>query len=157
MREITLMNPQDSPMQTPKPSRRKARRYAVQALYGWAMSQNAAQDIEEHFLIEHQHDNFDRDYFRILLQSVIKQVDSLHELLAPQLDRDLNDLDLVEHTVLRIAVLELRDHLDIPYRVVLNEALDLTKTFGTTDGYKFVNGVLDKLARQLRKTEIKTK
>jgi len=141
-------------MKVPRPNRRRARRYAVQALYGWTMSQNAVQDVEQYFLIEHEKDNFDRAYFHILLQGVTQQIDSLDELLAPQLDRDLNDLDLVEHTILRIAVLELRDHLDIPYRVVINEALDLTKAFGATDSYKFVNGVLDKLARVLRKGEV---
>lgn len=142
-------------MKSAKPNRRKARRYALQALYGWAMSQNPINDVEAHFLLDYQQDNFDRDYFHRLLQGVTQQVMALDELLAPQLDRDLNDLDLVEHTVLRIAVLELRDHLEIPYRVVLNEALDLTKGFGAVDGYKFVNGVLDKLARKLRKAEIK--
>ena len=140
-----------------KPSfngRRKARRYALQALYSWMLSDNALSDIETHFLVTHAAEEFDRDYFQLLLHEVPKQVEMLETTMTPYLSRPFADLDPIELTILRLSIYELKERLDIPYRVVINEGLELAKTFGSADSYKFINGVLDKVAREIRKTEI---
>ncbi len=140
-----------------KPSfsgRRKARRYALQALYSWMLSGNALSDIETHFLMNHAAEEFDREYFQVLLHEVPKHVEMLETTMTPYLSRPFADLDPIELTILRLSIYELKERLDIPYRVVINEGLELAKTFGSVDSYKFVNGVLDKVARALRKTEI---
>jgi len=148
-------------MQDPHPNkptnfsgRKKARRYAVQALYGWSMTQNPLSEIEAFILSEHPEEVFDRDYFSLLILNITQNVQELDAIMQPLLSRKLTELDFVELAVLRIAVFELKNRLEIPYRVVINEALNLTKTFGATDGYKFVNGVLDKLAKNLRSFEM---
>lgn len=140
-----------------KPSfngRRKARRYALQALYSWMLSDNALSDIETHFLVTHAAEEFDRDYFQLLLHEVPKHVEMLETTMTPYLSRPFADLDPIELTILRLSIYELKERLDIPYRVVINEGLELAKTFGSADSYKFINGVLDKVAREIRKTEI---
>ncbi len=133
--------------------RKKARRYALQALYGWALSDNALSDIEQHVLIEHAEEQFDKDYFTVLLYEVPKKVSELDVLMSPYLSRKLEDVGPIELTILRISIYELKERLDIPYRVVINEALELAKTFGAADSHKFVNGVLDKVAQALRAAE----
>lgn len=135
--------------------RKKARRYAVQALYGWSMTQNDLAEIEDFILSEHQDEIFDKDYFSDLIFNITQNVQEIDTIMEPLLSRKLEELDFVELAVLRIAVYELKNRPEIPYRVVINEALNLTKTFGATDGYKFVNGVLDKLAKILRSVEIR--
>jgi N utilization substance protein B len=140
-----------------KPSftgRRKARRYALQALYGWVLSENALIDIETHFLMEHAAEEFDREYFQVLLHEIPQYVETLETIMSAYLSRPFSDLDPIELTILRISIYELKERLDIPYRVVINEGLELAKAFGSVDSHKFVNGVLDKVARELRKTEI---
>lgn len=139
-----------------KPSfsgRRKARRYALQALYGWALSGNALSDIEQHVLMEHPTEEFDREYFQMLLHQIPAEIAALETIMSPYLSRPFSDLDTIELTILRIGVYELKERLDIPYKVVINEGLELAKKFGSADSHKFVNGVLDKVARVLRKTE----
>lgn len=148
-------------IQDPRPNkptnfsgRKKARRYAVQALYGWSMTQNPLSEIEAFILSEHPEEIFDRDYFSYLILNITQNVQELDAIMQPLLSRKLEELDFVELAVLRIAVFELKNCLEIPYRVVINEALNLTKAFGAADGYKFVNGVLDKLAKNLRSVEM---
>lgn len=136
-------------------ARKKARRYALQSLYGWSLTHNPIRDIEAYTLSEHAPETFDVDYFVTLLHQVPVHVDDLELTMGPHLTREVEELDAIERTVLRIAVYELKHHLDIPYRVVINEALELTKTFGATDSFKFINGVLDKVARELRKEEMR--
>ncbi len=139
-----------------KPSfvgRKKARRYALQALYGWTLSDNALSDIEAHTLAEHPEDQFDLEYFHALLHGVPANLSDIDAIFSPFLSRDLESLGPIELTILRISVYELKERLDIPYKVVINEALELAKTFGSADSHKFVNGVLDKVARILRKNE----
>jgi N utilization substance protein B len=139
-----------------KPSfsgRKKARRYAMQALYGWMLSHNALRDIESHVLLEHGEEEYDKEYFRVLLFQIPEQVEDLAAQMAPYVSRKVEDLDPIELTILRIATFELKNRLDIPYKVVINEALELAKTFGATDSHKFVNGVLDKMARKMREAE----
>jgi N utilization substance protein B len=151
------MNMQESSPDKPTSfnGRKKARRYAVQALYGWSMTQNDLAEIEDFILSEHQDEIFDKEYFSDLICNITQNVQEIDTIMEPLLSRKLEELDFVELAVLRIAVYELKNRPEIPYRVVINEALNLTKTFGATDGYKFVNGVLDKLAKILRSVEIR--
>ena len=95
----------------------------------------------------------DAAYFNVLLDGVLKNVQDLDSVFAPLLDRKIKDLDMVELAVLRLSIYELMHVIDVPYKVVINEALELTKSFGSIDGYKYINGVLDKAAHQLRSKE----
>jgi transcription antitermination protein NusB len=134
--------------------RRKARHYGMQALYQWHMAGAAVQDIEAEFRADYDFSHVDLDYFQALLHGVPACVDELDEALAPMLDRKLDDLDPIERTLLRMGMFELTRRIDVPYKVVINEEVALAKKFGATDSHKYVNGVLDKAARQLRKVEI---
>ncbi len=134
--------------------RHKARRYAVQAIYQWQMSGTPIHEIQSQFLAIKNNATFDTDYFADLLNGVVNHHEQLDELLTPCMSRSISELDPIERAVLRISTYELVYCLQIPYKVIINEALDLTKMFGTVDGFKFVNGVLDKLAQQVRALEI---
>ena len=138
-----------------KSARRRSRELALQGLYEWLVSNSDAGAIEAHL----QFDNpgfakADRDHFQSLLHGVIGGSDALHESIMPFLDRPVAELSPVEHAVLLVASFELIHHPEIPYRVVINEAVELAKTFGGTDGYKYVNGVLDRVALKCRAAEI---
>ena len=137
--------------------RSRARRYAMQALYEWQVSGTSPRDIEQQFLIEHQSRNFDRAYFKELLIEVCKQVEELDALITPFSERPFKEVDLVEKAILRLGCYELKNRIDIPYRVVINEAIELTKTFGADQAHRFVNGTLDKLAAELRQVEVAAK
>jgi N utilization substance protein B len=134
--------------------RRKARHYALQALYQWQISRNALSDIETQFRTEFDFAGTDLEYFQTLLHEVPKHVGELEQLFAPLLDREVKDLTPIELTVLRMGAYELAHRIDVPYKVVINEAVALTKKFGATDGYKYINGVMDRLAQQLRAVEV---
>lgn len=131
-------------------ARRKAGKLAVQAIYSWQLSDNSMSDIEAQFLTDNDTSKIDVDYFLILVRGVAGQVKSLDEAVSPFLDRPLKDLDQVERAVLRLAAFELRDRLDVPYKVAINEAIELAKSFGADDSHRFVNGVLDKAIDSLR-------
>lgn len=137
--------------------RSRARRYAVQALYEWQVSGNLPKDIEQQFLIEHQSRKFDRPYFNELLNGVCEQVEELDAEISPLSDRPFKEIDLVEKAILRLGCYELKNRLDIPYRVLINEAIELTKTFGADQAHKFINGTMDKLAASIRETEVAAK
>ncbi|MFT4614661.1 MAG: N utilization substance protein B [Bacteroidia bacterium] len=134
--------------------RRKARHYGMQALYQWHMAGASLQVIEDEFLEEYDFAHVDVEYFQALLHGVPAEVDTLDESITPLLDRKLNDLDPIELTLLRMGQYELAHRIDVPYKVVINEAVALAKKFGATDSYKYINGVLDRAARTLRKVEI---
>ena len=137
-----------------KPSpRRKARELAVQAVYSWQLSQNNITEIETNFITENSARRFDIDYFQQLLRGVSTQVGGIDEKISPHVDRPLVDVDPVEKAILRVAVYELLDCLDVPYRVIINEAIELAKSFGADDSHKFVNGVLDKVVKLVRPNE----
>ncbi|WP_444995552.1 transcription antitermination factor NusB [Aliikangiella sp. IMCC44359] len=139
-----------------KPStRKKARRYAIQGIYQWHMSGNGIEEIELQFLESINQAKVDIEYFREILVNTLLSVQELDELLQPYLQREFSEVNPVELAVLRLACYELKARMDIPYKVVINEALELSKTFGASEGHKFVNGILDKLARQLRPLEAK--
>ena len=133
--------------------RRKARHYGMQALYQWLMAGAALTDIEAEFRAEYDFAHVDLEYFQALLHGVPACVDELDATFEPLLDRGIDDLDPIERTLLRMGTFELRDRIDVPYKVVINEAVALAKKFGATDSHKYINGVLDKAARQLREAE----
>ncbi len=135
-------------------SRRKSREFVVQGLYQWALAAGDVTDIEKQLREEKSFANVDEQHFSVLLRGVIAQAAALDALLQPHLDRPIIELSPVEHAILRLAAFEMQHHPEIPYRVVINEAVELAKSFGGTDGHKFVNGVLDKLAAQVRAAEI---
>ena len=134
--------------------RRKARHYGMQALYQWHMAGAAVSDIEAEFRADYDFNHVDLAYFQDLLHGIPACVDELDAALAPMLDRKVDDLDPIERTLLRMGMYELTRRIDVPYKVVINEEVALAKKFGATDSHKYVNGVLDKAARQLRKVEI---
>ncbi|MBY6064937.1 transcription antitermination factor NusB [Pseudidiomarina sediminum] len=131
-------------------ARRKARKLAVQAIYSWQLSENSMSDIEAQFLTDNDTSKIDVDYFLALVRGVAGQVKGLDDALSPFLDRPLAELDQVERAVLRLAAFELRDRLDVPYKVAINEAIELAKSFGADESHRFVNGVLDKAIDSLR-------
>lgn len=138
-----------------KPSmRKKARRYAVQAIYQWHLSGNPIAEIELQFLETINQAKVDIDYFRDILVKTLSSTSELDELLTPYLERKFEDINPVELSILRLSCFELKERLDVPYKVVINEALELTKTFGASEAHKFVNGILDKLAKKLRPLEL---
>ena len=128
----------------------------MQALYQWYMAGAALNVIEAEFRSDYDFDKVDGDYFNAILHGVAADADGLDATFACLLDRALDDLDPIEHTLLRMGTWELRERIDVPYRVVINEAVSLARKFGATDGHKYINGVLDKLARELRKAEAGT-
>jgi N utilization substance protein B len=134
-----------------KPSpRRKARELAVQAVYSWQISQNSVTDVEVGFITDNSKRRFDIEYFQQLLRGVTKNVSEIDLAISPHVDRPIEDIDHVEKAILRVAVFELSDCLDVPYRVVINEAIELAKLFAADDSHKFINGVLDKAVKLIR-------
>jgi N utilization substance protein B len=137
-----------------KPSpRRKARELAVQAIYSWQLSKNSVTDIEVNFLTDNSARRFDIPYFQQLLHGVTKSVGSIDEAISPHVDRPLAEVDHVEKAIIRVAIYELKDCKDVPYKVVINEAIELAKSFAADDSHKFVNGVLDKAVKLIRPEE----
>lgn len=136
--------------QQKKPSaRRRARECAVQALYSWQVSQNSAEMVELNFMTEQDLAGVDKPYFRKLFRQTAQNVEAVDNTMAPYLDRTLNELDPIERAILRLAVYELQFELDVPYKVAINEAIELAKTFGAEESHKYINGVLDKVAPRL--------
>lgn len=134
-----------------KPSpRRKARELAVQAVYSWQISQNSVTDIEVSFITDNSKRRFDIEYFQQLLRGVTRNITEIDLAISPHVDRPLDDIDHVEKAILRVAVFELSDCQEVPYRVVINEAIELAKLFAADDSHKFVNGVLDKAVKLIR-------
>ncbi|AWL11424.1 N utilization substance protein B like protein [Saliniradius amylolyticus] len=134
-------------------ARHKAREIALQGIYSWQMTQNSANQIELHLATTNQMEEVDLEYFQELLRSVIKQSEDLDKAIRPYLGRLPEEMDPVEKAILRMATYELQHRLDVPYRVVINEAIELAKVFGADESHKFVNGVLDKAIRKLRQHE----
>ena len=133
--------------------RHQARRHALQALYQWQMTGDDLGEIINQFLADQDTGKFDVGYFRDLLTGVAKNVDTLDGHLQPLLDREVDKVDPVERAALRLGVYELAMHPEVPYRVVINEAVELAKVFGAEQGHRYVNGVLDKLGKTLRPFE----
>ena len=136
-------------------TRRMARHYAMQALYQWQMAGSSLNAIEAEFRTDNDMSKVDVDYFHELLHGVPEQLSELDSIYQPFLvDRSLDELDAITHALLRMATFEFKNRIDVPYKVVINEAVSLAKKFGAEDSHKFINGVLDKTAAVLRAPEV---
>jgi len=158
--ESDRFNPRDpKPADAGKPSksmkRREARKLATQALYQWHMASHSLNEIEAQFRVDNDFTDVDGAYFREILHGVPASKTEIDAVLKPCMDLALEELDPVELAVLRLSTWELLKRVDVPYRVVINEGIELAKVFGSTDGHKFVNGVLDKVAPNVRAAEVK--
>jgi len=142
-----------SPRQPRAGDRRRARVLAMQGLYQRHFSKTPVSDIEAEFMVDNDMSKVDVLYFRDLLRGVHAQQEELDALLGPVLDRPIQEVDPIELAIVRLGAYELKNRLDVPYRVVINEGIELAKRFGGTDGHKFVNSILDKLSRRLRMAE----
>lgn len=137
-----------------KNSRHRSRELALQGIYQWRLTSDEQGQIEKQIRAEKGIGRYDVEFFSKLLHGVLTRHVDLEVMVASHLDRTLDELSPIEFSVLLIGAYELMFHPEIPYRVVINEAVELTKTFGGTDGHKFVNGVLDKVAAQVRSVEM---
>ena len=136
-----------------KSARRRSRELATQGLYQWLLSGAPVGEIDAQLRDAQGFDKADKEHLDAILRGVIRDAEALSADLAPCLDRPIEQLSPVERAVLLVAAYEFKCHPDIPYRVVINEAVEIAKTFGGADGYKYVNGVLDKLSLKLRAVE----
>jgi N utilization substance protein B len=152
---MTDKTPHANPSKNRTP-RHRAREFALQGLYQWLLNNEDATTVVNNIRAAHGFEKADADHFAALLYGAIKDSVALREAFAPLIDRGVNELSPIEHGVLLIGAYELKNNLEIPYRVVINEAVELTKSFGGIDGHKYVNGVLDKLAPKLRADEVAT-
>ena len=134
-------------------ARSLARKLAMQALYRWQMNEGPWQDLVNEFASEEGMDRADGEYFRELVQGVWDSREALDARLSAWMDRKPTLLDPIEHAILLIALFELQQRPDVPFRVVIDEGIGLARRFGATDGHKFVNAVLDRAARELRPGE----
>lgn len=132
-----------------------ARKLAMQALYQWQLTNQPASEIQQQYLEGEDANGVDPEYFAELVSSCISRSGAISAALQPFIDRPLDQLDPVESGILMIGIYELQNRIDVPYRVVINEGVDLCKRFGATDAHKYVNAVLDRASRELRATERK--
>jgi N utilization substance protein B len=150
---MTDKTPHANPSKNRTP-RHRAREFALQGLYQWLLNNEDATTVVNNIRAAHGFEKADADHFAALLYGAIKDSVALREAFAPLIDRGIKELSPIEHGVLLLGAYELKNNLEIPYRVVINEAVELTKSFGGIDGHKYVNGVLDKLAPKLRAEEV---
>jgi transcription antitermination protein NusB len=134
--------------------RHRAREFALQGLYQWLLNNEPASTVVNNIRTAHGFDKADGEYFTEVLNGAIAQSVELRGLVAPMLDRPIAELSPIEHAALLLGAWELQNKIEIPYRVVINEAVELTKSFGGSEGHKYVNGVLDRLAGRLRVDEV---
>ncbi len=130
--------------------RRQSRSLAVQGIYSWQVSKNPIGDIEQQLLLEQNTKHLDVGFFQDLLRGVVVNLNVLDDALKPFVERPFEEVDLVEKAILRVSAYELKFRPDVPYKVVINEAIELAKAFAADDSHKFVNGILDKAVRLLR-------
>jgi N utilization substance protein B len=135
-------------------ARRKARHYAMQALYQWYMTGHNLSEIESQFRADYEFSKVDLAFFQDIVHQAPANMTELEAAFTPHLDRKIDDLDPIELSLLRLGSYELLKRIDVPYKVVINEAVSLAKKFGATDGHKYINGVLDKVAQDVRGVEI---
>jgi N utilization substance protein B len=139
-----------------KGSRHRARMAAIQALYQWDLTEQPPEDIESHFIQEHDLERVDQEYFHEIVRQVPRRRHELEDHFVAHLGREIDAVDPVERAILRLASYELEFHPEIPYKVVINEAVELAKVFGAEHSYRFINGVLDKVVHVLRPHEVKS-
>lgn len=132
-------------------ARRRARECVVQALYAWQLSKNDIAEVELSFLTDQATQGVDIHYFRDVLRGIASDVNHLDALMTPYLSRRFQELGQIEKAILRLATFELSQRDDVPYKVTINESIELAKTFGAEDSHKFINAVLDKVAPVLKK------
>ena len=149
-------SPQE-PKKTGTAQRKKARKLILQALYQWQISGSSIAQVEAEFRSDNDFDKIDAEYFKSVFREIPKMVTELDRDIEPFLDRPVSDVDPIEMNLLRMGVFELKHRVDVPYRVVINEAVELAKMFGGTDGHKYINSILDKLSLRLRAAETRTK
>lgn len=140
-----------------KGNRRRARELCLQRLYQWLLNASGADELVAQLPEAQGYEQADQAYLEILVRGTVQDADALRARLQPHLDRKVAELSPVEHALLLMAAFELASRPETPYRVVINEAVELAKSYGGTDGYKYVNGVLDKLAAELRSDEVKAR
>jgi N utilization substance protein B len=139
-----------------KPSeRKKARHYVTQAIYQWQMTNDDIANIEQQFIEDNDFSKVDTSYFQILLSGVVNNAESLDKQFEPYLDRSLKKIGRIELAILRLGTYELAHCIEVPYKVVINECVDLGKKFAATDAYKYINSILDQVAKELRKLEMR--
>jgi N utilization substance protein B len=142
--------------QRPNPAhRKKARRFALQALYQWHIAETPVAQIEAEFLTDNDMAKVDREYFSEVLRGVPSSKSDLDGHIEKHTDRKITDMTPIELAILRMGTFELIHRIDVPYKVIINEGVELSKTFGANEAHRFVNGVLDKLAQELRIPEVK--
>lgn len=129
--------------------RRRARECAVQAIYSWYISKNTVEEVELAFIADQDMKGVDIPYFRKLFRGVINNVEAIDKALRPFLDRHEDDIDPIERSILRLSGYELKFEEDVPFRVAINEGIEVAKVFGSDDSHKYINGILDKLAPAL--------
>ena len=132
----------------------KAREFAVQALYQWTLTEHRSNDIEHQFVSDHDMSGTDVAYFKELLHEVVLHHLSLKDLMVDFLSRSFDSIDPVEQAILLLSCYEMQYKLETPYRVIINEGVELGKTFGAEDGHKFINGILDRVASRVRAEEV---
>lgn len=132
-----------------------ARRRAMQAIYQWQMAGNDLKEIETQYLTEQDMSKVDVEYFKELMHKVPMSIDVLDAVVEKHMECSMDKIDPIERAVIRLAVYELKNRLDVPYKVVINESIILAKAFGGDNSHTFVNGIVDKAALELRQTEIK--
>lgn len=133
--------------------RHNARCHAMQALYQWQMNPVTSGELLLHFYQDNDLTQCDETYFQALVKGAVESREQVDSLMLTELDRSIEDLNPVELAVLRLSIFELKECMDVPYKVVINEALNIAKEFGSVEGYKYVNAILDKLAPTLREAE----
>lgn len=131
--------------------RRRARECAVQALYSWYISKNSIEQVELTFITDQDMNGVDMPYFRKLLRGTVDNIEAVDAELRPFLDRKEDDVDPIERSILRMSAYELKYELDVPYKVAINEGIEVAKVFGSDDSHKYINGVLDQLAPALQR------
>ncbi|MFW1676576.1 transcription antitermination factor NusB [Pontibacter sp. JAM-7] len=156
-----MSEPTSKPKKAKKASltnqRRQARSYALQALYQWQIAGQPVNEIEAQFRVENDMSDTDIKLFSELLHGIAASKSDLDTLFVDYLDRRIDELDPIELTVLRIGAFELSKRIEVPYRVAINESVELAKIYGATDSHRYVNGVLDKLAQRVRMAEVRAK
>ncbi len=133
--------------------RRKARKFATQAIYQWQMTKANVGQIIDQFMVDQDFAKTDVEYFRDLVSGVSMNCDEIDKKMAPYLARKLADMDLVDKAIIRIAMYELTKRQDVPFKVVINEAIELAKEFAADESHKYVNGVLDKVVFALKRDQ----
>jgi len=138
-------------------ARRKARKMALQALYQWHVAETPVHELLAQFNVDNDMSKIDLEYFTQVVRGVPGQKSDLDAQIEEYIDREISSMTPIELAILRMGTFELLHRIDVPYRVIINEGVELAKSFGATDGHKYVNGVLDKLAQKIRVDEIKAR